>query len=655
MKRYLVSLLTCFVTVLLNGQVIFEKPLSDRITGYDINATLNTKSHIVSSHMTAWWVNKSDKPVGEVLLHMYMNAFSNNKSTFIKEGGWSPSGEEGWGWVKIRKINDGAGNDLAHSMKFIAPDDGNTNDKSVLQISLVNPVAPGDTLTLEVSFDTKLPSPIDRTGYNGDFYFVAQWFPKFGVYETAGMRQRESDGWNCHQFHGNSEFYSNHSVYNVTVVLPEEYIAGSGGMLIDETDNGDGTKKIRWRAEDIVDFAWTAWPGYKVLKRNWRNVEITLLTHDKALKKADDQFNAVVDALEYLDTRVGPYSWPHLTFVDPPMLGMGAGGMEYTTLFTSSMGGMIPSFFKLPESVTMHEFGHAYFMGILASNEFEEPWLDEGVNSYWEQRIVDHYYGDGYGMIRLPFLKLSDTDNGRKSYISSSKRSIATNDLPSWMYPHDTYFMMSYQKTAAWLQTLEGLIGTETMDNVFREYYRRWAFRHPSGRDFIAVVNDVVRKEHGDKFGENMNWYFDQVLYGSGICDYRVANITNRKIRGYSGIQDGDTITYTKSDYKSDTLYNSVIGLERLGDITLPVEILVHFDNGDEVLETWDGKARHMDLRYNGTRRVEWAKIDPHDKIDIDVNRINNSWSGIQKFPASKRMMNKFIYLIEMLITCFTI
>lgn len=654
MKSHLVLVLMC-IPALVSGQAIFDKPLSERITGYDINATLNPATHIVSAGMKAWWVNKSDKPVSQAMLHMYLNAFSSNKSTFNAEGDWAPAEDDGWGWVRIINISDASGNDLADSMKFVAPDDGNTFDRTVLQINLPAPVAPGDTLKLDLSFDSKLPSPIMRTGFAGDYYFVAQWFPKFGVYETAGMRQRDTDGWNCHQFHRHSEFYSGHSVYNVSVTLPSEYVAGSGGKLIDETEAGDGTKRIRWRAEDIVDFAWTAWPDYEVVKKNWRGIEITLLTSERGLKKADDQFAALIHALEYLSASVGPYPWDHLTFVDPPVSGMGAGGMEYTTLFTSSGGGMIPSFIKMPEMVTMHEFGHAYFMGILASNEFEEPWLDEGVNSYWEQRMVDDFYGDGYGMVRLPFLKLSDTDSGRKTYISSPERSISTNDLPSWMYPHGTYGMMSYNKTAVWLHTLEGLIGTETMDNIFKEYYRRWAFRHPSGRDFIAVVNDVVRNDYGNRFGENMNWYFDQVLYGNGVCDYRVAGITNKKIRGYSGIDDSDSIKYISDDIKNDTVYYSLVGLERIGDVMLPVEILVHFANGNEVLEVWDGKDRYRNLEYTGRSRVEWAEIDPHDKIDMDVNRINNSWSGTHKFPASRRMTDKFIAFMQIMISIFTI
>ncbi len=654
MKRFLFAVCIC-IPIVSAGQVVVDTPLSARLTGYDIEAVLDPSSHIVSGDMTAWWVNNSAKPVGDAMMHMYLNAFSSNKSTFAASGRWSPEGDDGWGWVRIESIRDGSGNDLSTSMNFQSPDDGNIHDKTVLQIVLPQPVHPGDTLRLRIQFESKLPSPIVRTGYKDDFHFVAQWFPKFGVYETAGMRQREEDGWNCHQFHPNSEFYSNHSVYNVSATIPKEFIAGSGGMFIEEIDLGDSLKKVVWRAEDIVDFAWTAWPGYKVLTQKWRGVDITLLTTEKGLKKADNQFAAVVYALEYLDERVGPYPWPHLTFVDPPISGQGAGGMEYTTLFTSSGGGVVPSFLKMAEMVTIHEFGHAYFMGILASNEFEEPWLDEGIKSYWEQRIVDHYYGDGYGLIRLPFLKMSDADQGRLGYISSPSRAISTNDLPSWLYPHGTYGMMSYNKAAAWLHTLEGLIGTETMDEVFREYYRQWGFRHPSGRDFIAVVNDVVTREHDDRFGENMDWFFEQVLYGNELCDYRISGVTTHKIRSYAGVIDGDSVTYTRSDRSSDTLYISRVSIERLGGIILPVEVLICFDNGEEVLELWEGKESYKDFEYTRNSKVVWAKIDPFDKIDIDIDRINNSWSSVQKFTATRRMANKFVFLMQMMISIFTV
>jgi hypothetical protein len=390
----------------LTAQIVLNKALSNRQTYYQIDATLDVTSKIVKGQMNAYWVNKSSDIVADVQLHMYLNAFSSTKSTFYKESGGDPGNKESdYGWIDILNISDREGTDLKSMLRYISPDDGNPDDKTVLRIVLPKPAEPGDSVFLYVNFESKLPSRIIRTGYSDDYFFVAQWFPKFGVYEPAGMRYATRGGWNCHQFHAHSEFYSNHSVYDVKITLPKEYVVGSGGLLIDENESGD-SKTLTYRAEDIVDFAWTAWPGYAVYTDQWKHVKITLLIPSVRKNQVDRQIQAVKNALEYLESNVGPYPWPHLTFVDPPSKGSGAGGMEYTTIFTSSSSFIMPSFYHLPEMVTIHEFGHSYFMGILASNEFEEPWLDEGINSFWEARIMDHYYGKNSGMLDLPFRQI---------------------------------------------------------------------------------------------------------------------------------------------------------------------------------------------------------------------------------------------------------
>jgi hypothetical protein len=656
MRKSLFLIILCIFLSPLYGQVILKAPLSPRITGYDINATLVPDKHIVSGTVKAYWINPSKADVSEAMLHMYMNAFKSNKTDMCTEGGWSAAGKDGYGWIRIKTINDNKGNDLLDKIHYVQPDDSNTNDETVLKVDLPYPVKPADTLWLNITFETKLQSPLQRSGFKDDFYFMGQWFPKFGVYEPAGMRQRPADGWNCHQFHANSEFYSDHSVYNVTVTIPDNYIAGSGGMLMSETKNSDGTKTIIWRAEDIVDFAWTAWPGYKVFTDKWRDVDITFLTSEPRTDQVKRQISSLKNALEYLDQNVGPFPWPHVTFVDPPTIGNGSGGMEYTTLFTSESGDKIPDGLFLPEMVTIHEFGHSYFMGMLASNEFEEPWLDEGVNSFWEQRMVDHYYAGGYGILDLHFIRSSDEGFSRLQYVTDKSKTAATNDLWSWNYPHGTYALMSYAKAAMWLQTLQGLIGEETMNHVFREYYKRWAFKHPSGKDFIAVVNDVVKQDLGDKYGPDMNWFFDEVLYGSGICDYSVEGFSNKKITGYRGVViDGDSIRVEKPDRKADTLTRSTVRLERPGDLIFPIDILIHFDNGDEVREQWDGKARTKDYVYEGTREVEWVKIDPDNKVPLDINRINNSFTSNTDKKAARRMMDKYITLIQLMISTITL
>lgn len=654
MMKFLMILIVCIVLpVSSNSQIINKEPLSLRQTGYKIDARLNTVKKAVEGTMDAYWVNRSADIVPDIRLHLYMNAFRNNNTTLKRESHASGKRKESdYGYTDIKSMHDGKGNDLMSHMKFISPDDGNPDDQTVLQVLLPKPALPGDTVFINIAFETKLPSAIRRTGYSGDFYFVAQWFPKFGVYEPAGMRYATTGAWNCHQFHATSEFYSNHSLYDVKITVPREYVVGSCGLLMSENDSDSvgGTKILTYRAEDIVDFAWTAWPGYEVFKDRWKHVNITLLISKERTGQVERQFTAVKHALEYFDANVGPYTWPYLTIVDPPSAGAGAGGMEYTTLFTSSSNYMMPEFLHFPEMVTVHEFGHAYFMGILASNEFEEPWLDEGVNSFLEERIMDHYWGENSGMVDLPFLKISDKAMGRLSYVHSKGRQVVSNNEYSWNYPHGTYGMMSYKKTSTWLYTLMGIIGEETTNEVFRQYYKQWAFKYPSGRDFVKVVNEVVNRVYGNKFGGDMNWFFDQTLYGTGLCDYKVSDIKNDKI-DFTGTEADDRDSSKKSPEALVQQYKSVAEIERAGEVMLPVEILVHFNTGDEVRESWDGKARFIDFSYTGARTIEWVKIDPGYKIRMDINFVNNSMTVNPDRIPLRRMTNKLISFIQFFIS----
>jgi aminopeptidase N len=259
---------------------------------------------------------------------------------------------------------------------------------------------------------------------------------------------------------------------------------------------------------------------------------------------------------------------------------------------------------------------------------------------------MDHYYGENSGMIDHPLLKIADKSLGRISYVHSGGRQAISNKEFSWNYPHGTYGMISYNKTATWLYTLMGIIGEETTNEIFREYYKKWAFRHPSGRDFVNVVNEVVTKIYGNKFGPDMNWFFDETLYGTGICDYKVANIYNNKLEiSKFNIQGSDSLD--KRLTINDSLNKAVVELERAGEVMLPVDVLVHFNNGEEVLESWDGKSRFKDFVYTGTRKVDWVKIDPEFKIRMDVNYINNSLTLNPDQVNLRRLTDKLISFMQ--------
>ncbi len=650
-RRVIFALMTLFVSSGLFAGLLPIEPLSQRITGYKMEISLDEKSALITGSIESFWVNTSPDTVGEARLHMYMNAFRSNRSTYFGISGTQPSkSKDDYGWVDFLEAYDNNGNDLMPVMKYIAPDDGNQYDKTVLKIDLPVPVAPGDTLEIKGSFETKLPSTIMRTGYNKDFFFVAQWFPKFGVFEPN--RYDGTWGWNCHQFHPNSEFYSNHSIYDVTITIPDKYVVGAGGQILNEESLPDGFKRLKYRAEDIVDFAWTAWPQYEIYHDRWNHIAITLLIAPGRKAFVGRHMEAVKNTLEYLTERVGPYPWTHMTVVDPPVSGMGSGGMEYTTLFTSVGLHYMPRWAYIPEIVTAHELGHAWFMGILASNEFEEPWLDEGVNSFWEQRIMDHYYGNGYGLASSRLLKISDRSFGRAQYVLSGVRQVTDNTSYSWQYPQGSYGMMSYQKASLWLHSLMGIIGEETMDEIFREYYRRWSFRHPGRQDFIDVVNDVVKERHGDKYGENMDWFFRNTLYSTGICDYKVHNFYRRSVYPYSGIErEGDTTVLFRSEGSDNIItFRSVVELQRLGEVILPVEVRIGMSDGEVITMMWDGRDRYKNFVFEFTedKSVAWVKLDPDFRNPLDVNIRNNSLTRDPDRKPLLRFARKLTLMVQM-------
>ncbi len=650
-KFYLRSVLTP-VLYLLSTLFSFSTQLSPRITDYKIKAVLNSDTKIIDGNMLLTWRNPSNDMVSTLQFHLYLNAFKITESTFIKESGGQLRGNKvddsdsiSWGRIDILRMENEQGNDLAPKISFIHPDDDNVNDRTVISVPLDKPVMPGETIKLNIEFRSKLPKIFARTGFSDDYFLVAQWFPKLGVYEPAGMRYAEKGQWNCHQFHGHSEFYANFSNYEVDITVPEQFIVGAVGSLANKTNNPDGTVTHKYIANDVVDFAWTASPLFNVVEDNWNDVKIMVYLQPEHTYLANRHVISVKAALSYFDEHLGKYPYSTITIVDPPIKGSGSGGMEYPTFITAGSLWGLPEEVRMIEMVTIHEFGHNYFMGILASNEFEEAWLDEGLNTYYEGRIMDFTYGEKTSFIGFEKFHFGDREMQRFGYTGMKNPKIAEVYRYAWEYPHGGYGSLSYNKTATWLMTLEGLVGIEIMDEILQTYYERWKFKHPCANDFIAIANEIVNKRLGDKYGENMNWFFDQVLYGSDVCDYKLAQISNRRMKSPKGILD-DIIIETDTTSEKD-IYESKIVIHRLGEVIMPVEVLIHFDNGDEVLETWNGKSRTKEFSFERPERIEWAQIDPEEKIKIDINMMNNGKTVKPETKVAWKYMVNFLFYLQ--------
>jgi len=608
---------------------MFPQPLSSRIANYDISVKLDTQSKKLVGNEILTWRNDSDDFIEDLQFHLYLNAFRHENSTFMKEVHtryryFRINENEQWGGIDIKKMCFLDGAALDTNLEFIQPDDENEQDHTVLRVMLPEALKPQEVIQLEIGFEAQLPRIFARTGYKGDFYMVGQWFPKIGVYEEAGERFATEGQWNCHQFHANSEFFADYGVYNVKITLPQEYIIGATGILNSETLNGDGTKTHHYNCEDVHDFAWTADTDFIVVKDRWKHVDIIYLVQPLRDRQARRQIQAVKNALAYCEEWFGLYPYPTLTIVDPQYGAYEAGGMEYPTLITTRMSWLTPHTIKLPESVTVHEFCHNYWYGIVANNEFEEAWLDEGLTTYSEIKIMDTYYGINEGSL-LSILGLNVNLSQYEWTYYAYKPDLDIIFKNSWEYKIGGYGTFSYSKPAMMLLTLENYLGRQMMKKVLRSYYERYKFKHPTTLDFINTVNEIS--------GQDLNWFFDQVLYTSRILDYKI-----------------DQITYDELENDSTARYSSRIVVAREGEMTFPIEILIKFEDGQEVIEKWDGKEKFKILNYKGPHRVISAQVDPQRKIWLDVNFLNNGKTITKNNTTVLKYSARFFFWIQNLL-----
>ena len=209
-----------------------RRPSPGPIVQYDIQARLVPESKTIQGRETLIWRNDSDGPVAELRFHLYMNAFKNNRSTFMNESGGSSRGfradKENWGYIDVPEIGIKDGADLTPTMEYVQPDDGNADDQTVMRVTLPAPVKPGESITLIIAFTVKLPKVFARAGFAGDFFMAGQWFPKIGVLWKGE--------WNCHQYHAQSEFFADFGTYKVEITVPEKYVVGATGKRIGERE-----------------------------------------------------------------------------------------------------------------------------------------------------------------------------------------------------------------------------------------------------------------------------------------------------------------------------------------------------------------------------------------------------------------------------------
>ncbi len=645
-----------------------DKPLSTRVVDYAIDAKVDMKLKSLDATETLTYKNLTGQPLSEFPFHLYLNAFQ-PESTFTTEehyqGGVRGDRSSDYpakklGSVSIASIDaDGMGN-LSTEIRFIAPDDGNVNDRTVMMVALPHPVAAGESITFHLRFHDQFPESIARNGYKRDFLMGGQWFPKVGVFWHGK--------WNCHQYHSTTEFFSDFGTFHVKLTVPKEYVIGASGVPTGEQTNADGTKTLGFYGEDIGDFAWAASPHFQVTTDTFLSsmgpVQIRVLALAAHPKAGPRYMKIMQQSLAQFDQRYGPYPYKILTVIDPEP-DSEIYGMEYPTLFTGGTEVWDPTYET--EVTAEHEFGHQYWYGMVATNEFEDAWLDEGINSYTEATVMAAIEGKDASVLHYPFASLSDAGAHYASYVSDPDYDPVVRH--AWQFVNEaSYGAVTYSKSATLLKTLEGIIGRDTMDEAMHVYFMRYRFTHPTTEDFLRTIEEVaIRKGRAtgvagkpDGTGpsqtatalggllnapelpnlyvsSSLRPFFDQAVFGTSIWDYAVENVNSAPLQWW------------KKDQKKPI--RSEVTVHRIGDFVMPVTLEVRFSDGSRVRELWvppatggaESNNRWKTYTYVKDAEIVSAEIDPDHTVMLDVDHFNDSYVEKRNGVASSKVTNLWV------------
>jgi len=598
------------------------------VANYEIDVTLDPATRSLTGKEVITWRNPGEIPAYSIRLHLYWNAFRNTNSTWLRQrqlagdNALGRAAENDFGYSEITALtwlrDDGSEVDLPN-FRYISPDDQNRDDRSLAAADLPEPVPPGQTIRIRVAWTGRFPRNFDRTGAIGNFFFASQWFPKLGVFQDGG--------WTARQFFANTEFFSDFGRYDVRVTAPTNWVVGATGVEQSKTVNGALTTH-RYVQDRVHDFAWTASPDFVDLTQRFEHpglpaVNMRLLLQPEHQHLADRHFSAAAATLRYYGEWFGPYPYASLTIVDPAFQSHSE-GMEYPTIFTGGTRWWSPRGSNDPEYVVIHEVGHQWWQGMVANNEVEHAWLDEGINEYADSRVQGVAFQPNYLVQRffggfipwqyrdIPLQRATDTNYMNTFRRAPDRDPIAT---PTYLLWPGTHQNLSYHKAALLLHTLERLHSWEVMQRVLRTFFARWQYRHPTPDDFFAVLNEVTNQDH--------TWFLEQAYSNSVTYDYAVERLDSALI-SWRGLKEGSKGLAFESQ-TLDKIYRTSVVVRRLGAGQFPVDVLVTFTDGHQERQRWDGRARWQNFTFDRPARAVSAQVDPERVLLLDTSHTNNS------------------------------
>ncbi|MFM2375837.1 MAG: hypothetical protein RLZZ165_934 [Bacteroidota bacterium] len=540
---------------LASGQALFSQTdYFQQAVAYEIHVRLDDSSHYLRGDERLVYTNHAPVALDSLFIHLWPNAYRDEGSAFAKqqreqgslEFHDSKPSERGF----IDSLDFRVGGEAARWVNW-------KGNPDIAVLYLPSPIPPGGEVTVTTPFRVKIPSCFSRLGHVGQQYQISQWYPKPAVYDR--------EGWHPMPYLDQGEFYGEFGTFDVFIEVPRNYVVGATGdlpptdpevdwlreresksrTLLHAPHSGaawemefapDAYKTLHFHQERVHDFAWFCDQQYYVLSDtvqlpgSGRAVRCVSMFTDSERGIWERSPEYIAQAIHYYSLWNGDYPYHHATAVQGA-LGAGA-GMEYPNVTVLPASGTAENL----ELVTLHEVGHNWYYGILGSNEREHPWMDEGLNTYFEGRYWKELHHDELGMVpesiqeRFGF-DFTHSFMQREGYrLAAAQNTDQPVEGHAAQFTNQNYPTIVYWKTALAFSYLEAYLGREQIDSCFRAYFEQWKFRHPQPADLQAVFEEVS--------GRDLRWFFQGYLRGTEKVDFEIKHRAGNTftIRNHAGI-----------------------------------------------------------------------------------------------------------------------
>jgi hypothetical protein len=597
-----------------------DKPYFQQEVNYKINVRLDDVKNTLSATAEIEYINRSSDTLTELWFHIWPNAYADRNTALCKQEVQNND-------VALYFAKE---DDRGHidSLAFTADDqtikmEFHPKYHDVCKLILNKPLYPGQRTFIKTPFSVKLPSgKFSRMGHIGQAYAITQWYPKPAVYDQYG--------WHEMPYLNQGEFYSEYGSFDVKITLPENYVVGATGDLVngekeDEwlTANAEQTAKmtvfskdmtfpassstyktLNYKQSNVHDFAWFADKRYHVLKGEVTmpatgNMVTTWAMFTNAEAKLwQRSIEYINDGLTYYSRWIGDYPYKQYTAVDGTIAA--GGGMEYPNITIVGSSGTASTL----ETTIVHEVGHSWCYGLLGFNEREHPWMDEGINSFYEMRYIMTKYppkadgnindlSGGLGVLGkiLGTGEMSDKQSDEVQYkIATAIKRDQPIEGHAVNFSENNYGMIVYKKTSCAIDYLKNYLGDAAFDSTMHRFFKQWCYHHPYPVD---LEKTFVLNNH-----QNLSWFFYDLLLSTKKLDYGIRSVH----------RNGDTYT---------------LKIRNHGAYDGPITI-AGFKDGKELTKNWVVPSQGDSGFTVPCKDCDVIKLDP-DFETMDHNRYNNS------------------------------